>query len=92
MNAAHDWLVPLLGQTLAGGCPDCPAEAHVERDADGIFRLLIEHEESCPVLVAKIGKPARRPSLCVDCGYAVAPGRTADGEDCCHDCERKREG
>lgn len=32
---------------------------------------------------------ARRPSLCLSCGHAVAPGLTASGGHLCSNCEGK---
>lgn len=40
-------------------------------------------------LIARIPGP-RRPTPCVSCGHAVAPGRTADGKTMCDYCENGR--
>lgn len=48
-------LEPLVGKTLAhaGTCPDCDADATAEKDADGIYRLITLHDDSCPWLAAR---------------------------------------
>jgi hypothetical protein len=45
-----EFLDRYLGQTLPGGCADCDAQQtlHREPDAPNLFRLHIEHDDTCP--------------------------------------------
>lgn len=47
------YLRTLIGKETPGGCSDCSAFQTVRRDRDGIFRLTVHHDESCPWLAAR---------------------------------------
>lgn len=35
---------------VPGGCPDCNAEQTMTRDGNGIYRLTVAHDDTCPWL------------------------------------------
>jgi hypothetical protein len=42
----------LVGQQLPGGCDDCTSTHEYVEDTEGIFDILVQHEETCPTLRA----------------------------------------
>lgn len=38
------------GDRLPGGCSACHAEQTVRRDAPGVYRLTVHHDNTCPAL------------------------------------------
>lgn len=41
-------LTALVGIRLPGGCDDCNAYQEVDRMDNGIFRLAVHHDDTCP--------------------------------------------
>lgn len=54
---AAEMLDDQLGQDVPGGCVSCSAVQTVVREDEGIYRMTISHDDSCPVLAhhSKIG-------------------------------------
>jgi hypothetical protein len=51
-----DLFASLAGQEIPGGCSECSAYQTVREEVPRIFRLLIHHDNDCPVLrAAKAG-------------------------------------
>jgi hypothetical protein len=40
------------GARIPGGCDDCNAEQTIQRFAAGVYRLVVEHDQSCPWFAA----------------------------------------
>lgn len=40
----------LVGRTTPGGCLECDADQRVTHEGGGVYRLVIVHEDGCPML------------------------------------------
>ena len=42
----------MTGRPLPGGCDDCDAYQVMSRCADGVYVLIVYHDETCPALAS----------------------------------------
>lgn len=50
------FLASLAGKRIPGGCAKCNAEQRLDEQEPGIWRLVVAHEENCPVWRVSIGR------------------------------------
>ena len=42
------YLDSMTGHRMPGGCDDCDAYQTVTREAEGMYRMLVHHDATCP--------------------------------------------